>query len=68
VLEEIPGIGPKKRRALLRKLGSLRAVRAASAEALASVPGLSARDVDALRRFFAASAASGEAEAGPESE
>jgi excinuclease ABC subunit C len=53
VLEEIPGIGPKKRRALLRHLGSLRAVREASAEDLAAVPGLSARDVDALRRFFA---------------
>jgi len=54
VLEEIPGIGPKKRRALLRHLGSLRAVREASAEDLAAVPGLSARDVEALRRFFAA--------------
>jgi excinuclease ABC subunit C len=54
VLEEVPGIGPKKRRALLRHLGSLRAVREASAEALAAVPGLSARDVEALRRFFAA--------------
>ncbi len=53
VLEEIPGIGPKKRRALLRRLGSLRAVREASVDVLAAVPGLSARDVEALRRFFA---------------
>ena len=30
VLEELPGIGPSKRRALLRELGSLRAVRTAS--------------------------------------
>jgi excinuclease ABC subunit C len=60
VLEEIPGIGPKKRRALLRQLGSLRAVREASAEALATVPGLSARDVEALRRFFAAAPAAPE--------
>ncbi len=59
VLEEIPGIGPKKRRALLRHLGSLRAVREASVEQLAGVPGLSARDVEALRRFFAASSRTG---------
>jgi excinuclease ABC subunit C len=55
ILEELPGIGPGKRRALLRALGSLRAVRAASAEELASVPGISPRDAETIRRFFAAS-------------
>jgi excinuclease ABC subunit C len=69
VLEEIPGIGPGKRRALLQKLGSLRAVREASAEVLAGVPGLSARDVEALRRFFAAiPAAPGPSEGEPGAE
>ncbi len=52
VLEELPGIGPGKRRALLRALGSLRAVRGASESELAAVPGISARDAAALRRFF----------------
>lgn len=52
VLQEIPGIGPAKRRALLKHLGSLRAVREASLEALAAVPGLSARDAQTVRRFF----------------
>jgi excinuclease ABC subunit C len=52
VLEEIPGIGPGKRRALLRELGSLRAVRQAPREALRAVPGLSERDADAIRSFF----------------
>jgi excinuclease ABC subunit C len=52
VLEEIPGIGPGKRRALLRALGSLRAVRAASAELLREVGGLSERDAAAVRAFF----------------
>jgi excinuclease ABC subunit C len=56
VLEEIPGIGPKKRRALLRHLGSLRGVREASQAALAAVPGLSSRDAETLRRFFDAQA------------
>jgi excinuclease ABC subunit C len=52
VLEEIPGVGPGKRRALLRELGSLRAVREASLERLRAVSGLSARDADAIRAFF----------------
>jgi excinuclease ABC subunit C len=52
ILEELPGIGPSKRRALLRELGSLRAVRAASAERLAAIPGISRRDADTIRRFF----------------
>jgi excinuclease ABC subunit C len=54
ILEELPGIGPTKRRALLKTLGSLRAVRTASREALEAVPGISARDADRIRSFFEA--------------
>jgi excinuclease ABC subunit C len=54
VLQEIPGIGPGKRRALLRVLGSLRAVREASVEQLAGVPGIGVRDAERIRGFFAA--------------
>ncbi|HYV57644.1 MAG TPA: helix-hairpin-helix domain-containing protein, partial [Candidatus Nitrosopolaris sp.] len=39
-LDDIPGIGPRRRRALLRRFGSLRRVAAASAEELATVPGI----------------------------
>jgi excinuclease ABC subunit C len=60
ILEELPGIGPGKRRALLRKLGSLRAVRGASEEDLAAVPGVSVRDAATIRRFFDALARSAE--------
>lgn len=52
ILEELPGIGPGKRRALLRALGSLRAVREASTETLAAVPGISVRDAATLHAFF----------------
>jgi excinuclease ABC subunit C len=61
ILEELPGIGPVKRRALLRELGSLRAVRQASAERLAAVPGISRRDAETIRRFFAAAETCAEA-------
>ena len=61
ILEELPGIGPVKKRALLRRLGSLRAVRGASEAQLAAVPGLTARDAATIRRFF--DAASDEPEA-----
>jgi excinuclease ABC subunit C len=54
VLEELPGIGPGKRSALLKHLGSLKAVREASVAELAAVPGVSARDAEMLHRFFTA--------------
>ncbi|MGC8838047.1 MAG: excinuclease ABC subunit UvrC [Anaerolineae bacterium] len=41
VLDEIPGIGPERRKRLLRQFGSLEAIRAASEEDLATVPGIS---------------------------
>ena len=40
VLDELPGIGPARKRALIERFGSPEAVLAASAEALQSVPGL----------------------------
>ena len=52
ILEELPGIGPAKRKALLRQLGSLRAVRGASQAELLEVPGISVRDAAAVFRFF----------------
>jgi excinuclease ABC subunit C len=52
ILEEIPGIGAGKRKSLLRALGSLKCVRAAPLATLVAVPGLSARDAEAIRSFF----------------
>jgi excinuclease ABC subunit C len=56
ILEELPGIGPTKRSTLLRELGSLRAIRAASEAELTALPGISQRDASTLRRFFEAAA------------
>lgn len=52
ILEELPGIGPAKRRSLLRVLGSLERVKQASAEELASVPKLTRADAERIARFF----------------
>jgi excinuclease ABC subunit C len=39
-LDRVTGIGPRRRRALLRRFGSVRRIRDASAEELATVPGI----------------------------
>jgi excinuclease ABC subunit C len=39
-LDQIPGIGPQRRQALLKAFGSIQAIRAASVEELAAVPGM----------------------------
>lgn len=52
ILDELPGIGPVKRRALLRALGSLERVKNASEEELAAVPKVSAADAARIARFF----------------
>src|SRR2546430_4235341 len=48
-LDEIPGVGPKRRRALLQRFGSVDAIRNADAEDIASVPGMIGRTADALQ-------------------
>lgn len=48
-LEEVPGIGAKRRRALLKKFGSLEAIRAATLEELASTPGMTMAAARRLR-------------------
>ena len=39
-LDDIPGIGPKRKQALLRRFGSVKAIQSAPAEELAAVPGI----------------------------
>ncbi len=47
-LEDIPGIGPARRKALLKAFGSLKAIREADADALAAVPGMNRAAAEAL--------------------
>ncbi len=54
ILEELPGIGPKKRTALLKGMGSLKRIREASVEDLAEIEGISVKDAEAVVGFFEA--------------
>ncbi|WP_072455794.1 MULTISPECIES: excinuclease ABC subunit UvrC [Actinomyces] len=40
VLDEIPGVGPSRQKALLRRFGSVKKIREATVEAIAEVPGI----------------------------
>ncbi|MEO5344758.1 MAG: excinuclease ABC subunit UvrC [Magnetococcus sp. YQC-9] len=42
VLDDIPGVGPNRKQALLKQFGSVRALRAARVEELQAIPGISA--------------------------
>ena len=56
VLEEIEGIGDKRKRALLSHFGSLKRVRAATAEDLAQVDGFNRELAGRVQQFLAAQA------------
>lgn len=50
-LEDIPGIGPARRKALQKTFGSLKAIRAADTDTLASVPGMNRAAAEAVRAW-----------------
>jgi excinuclease ABC subunit C len=58
-LQEIPGIGPTRKRALLRHFGTVKAIERASLPDLAQVPGISAETARKIYEFFHESAADG---------
>ncbi|MBE0596053.1 MAG: excinuclease ABC subunit UvrC [Desulfuromonadales bacterium] len=51
-LEEVPGVGPRRRRALLKHFGSLKKIRQASLEELLAAPGLPEPTARALHERF----------------
>lgn len=56
VLEEIPGVGPHRRKALMRQFGSLAKIRRASTEQIAEVPGIGAELAAVIQQRLAADA------------
>jgi excinuclease ABC subunit C len=57
-LQEIPGIGPTRKRALLRHFGTVKAIERASLPDLSQVPGINAETARKIYEFFHEQAAS----------
>ena len=57
VLDDVPGIGPKRRDALLAHFSSVDQLRSAEVDELASIPGVSRAAAEAVKDFFASSQA-----------
>ena len=53
VLEDIPGIGPKRRSELLSRFGSIKAIRNATYEELMEVDGMNSKAAESIIEFFA---------------
>jgi excinuclease ABC subunit C len=52
ILDGVPGVGPKRRKALLSHFGSLEDLRRATVEEIASVPGIPLEVAEAVRAFL----------------
>ena len=52
VLDDIPGIGPARRKALMRQFKSLEAVKEATLEQLTETPGMNRSAAESVYRFF----------------
>lgn len=52
VLDDIPGIGPKRRLALMRSFASIEEIKAASAERLGMVDGITKDQAETIYKFF----------------
>ena len=51
-LSDIPGVGPKRQKALLRALGSVRKIRESTIEELAAVAGMNQKSAETVHAFF----------------
>jgi len=51
-LDSVPGIGPKRRKALLKKFGSVRSIREASLEELSQVPGITSNLAEKVKEYL----------------
>ncbi len=52
VMDDVQGIGPKRRRMLLRRFGSVKGVKEASVEDLAAVPGMTVTVARRLKEYL----------------
>jgi len=52
VLDRVPGVGPARKKALIARFGSVRAIRQATVEELTGVPGISRKQAEAIHAYF----------------
>jgi excinuclease ABC subunit C len=53
MLDDVPGLGESRRKALMKQFGSLKRLRAASVEELMAVPGIGRRTAEAVQAAIA---------------
>jgi excinuclease ABC subunit C len=51
-LDSVPGVGPKRKKALLRKFGSVKAIREAGIDDIAAVPGMTQAMAQKIKEFL----------------
>ncbi len=51
-LDQVPGIGPKRKKALIKKFGSIKGIKAASSDELASIPGMTESLAERLKDYL----------------
>jgi excinuclease ABC subunit C len=51
-LDNVPGIGPKRKRELLKKFGSVKAIKEAEVDEIAAVPGMTRRLAEKLKEYL----------------
>jgi excinuclease ABC subunit C len=51
-LDSVPGIGPKRKKALLKKFGSVRSVKDASIDELSQVPGITGKLAEKVKEYL----------------
>ncbi|WP_179665607.1 excinuclease ABC subunit UvrC [Nocardioides panaciterrulae] len=64
LLDDVPGLGEVRRKTLLKHFGSLKKLKAASVEEIATVPGIGARTATAIKDALVTSADGGRTDAG----
>ncbi len=52
LLDDVPGIGPRRRQALLQRFGTLEAIRAATVEELAATPTMNRKAAEQLAEYL----------------
>ncbi len=53
ILDSVPGVGPKRRQVLLKRFGSLEALREASTEEISAIPGITLEVAEAIKSHLA---------------